>query len=130
MKLMPIFAGPLLAIDLLFTLGCGVEEEITLSPNPPIYEALESDKQPLTDTRTESNAININNSEVREGLQYLKGSEIPYTGKVFTLAENGIKKTEGSFKDGKKHGLWTEWSEDGTWQRDQFWRHGKGGITK
>jgi antitoxin component YwqK of YwqJK toxin-antitoxin module len=27
--------------------------------------------------------------------------------------ENGQKRTEGNTKDGKLHGLWTEWDEEG-----------------
>ena len=27
--------------------------------------------------------------------------------------ENGQKESEGNYKDGKMHGLWTEWDEEG-----------------
>ena len=51
--------------------------------------------------------------ENREGIDYLKGSDTPYTGKVFALYENGKKKQEGNLKDGKMAGLWVGWHENG-----------------
>ena len=51
--------------------------------------------------------------ENREGIDYLKGSDTPYTGKVFALYENGKKKQEGNLKDGKMTGLWVGWHENG-----------------
>ena len=51
--------------------------------------------------------------EEREGIVYLKGSDTPYTGKVFGLYENGKKKQEGNLKDGKPNGLWVNWHENG-----------------
>jgi hypothetical protein len=35
-------------------------------------------------------------------IYYLKGSNTPYTGKVFGWHENGQKRYEGDFKDGEK----------------------------
>jgi hypothetical protein len=45
--------------------------------------------------------------ERREGIAYLKGSDTPYTGKVFILHENGQKKLQGNYKNGKRDGLST-----------------------
>ena len=47
--------------------------------------------------------VNERELEKREGMAYLKGA--PYTGKAFTLYNNG--KMETNFKDGKEHGLKT-----------------------
>ena len=44
---------------------------------------------------------------------FIKGSDTPYTGKVFALYENGKKKQEGNLKDGKMAGLWVGWHENG-----------------
>ena len=50
-------------------------------------------------------------------IYYLKGSNTPYTGKVFGWHENGQKRYEGDFKDGEK--------VEGS---DKYWNNkGKGG---
>lgn len=48
-----------------------------------------------------------------EGLFCLNGSDVPYTGKVFSLWANGNVEVEGSYKDGKPDGLTTFWYETG-----------------
>ena len=50
-------------------------------------------------------SVNVEELEEREYITYLKGSDTPYTGKAFTLYNNG--KMETNFKDGKEHGLKT-----------------------
>ena len=39
--------------------------------------------------------------------------------------ENGQKKEEGTYKDGKEDGLWTEWYEDGQKKEERTWKDGK-----
>ena len=39
--------------------------------------------------------------------------------------ENGQKKAEGNWKDGKKDGLWTEWHENGQKWTETNWKDGK-----
>ena len=58
--------------------------------------------------------VNEEKIELREGIWYLKGPDTPFTGKVFSLHENGQKKAEGNFKDGKLNGLQTTWYENRT----------------
>ena len=50
-------------------------------------------------------SVNVEELEEREYISYLKGSDTPYTGKAFTIYNNG--KMETNFKDGKEHGLKT-----------------------
>ena len=57
--------------------------------------------------------VNVEKIEERKGIIYLKGSDTPYTGKVFTLFGNGQKLSEGNWKDGKKEGLSVVWHENG-----------------
>ena len=57
--------------------------------------------------------VNENELEQRESIYYLKGSNTPYTGKVFLFHDNGKKEMKGNYKDGKQDGLWTEWHENG-----------------
>ena len=63
--------------------------------------------------------------EEREGVIYLKDSKIPFTGKAFALNENGQKKMEGNFKNGKKDGLETSWYEDGQKRSEDNFKDGK-----
>ena len=58
--------------------------------------------------------VHLKESEIREGIRYLKGSDTPYTGKVFRLYKNGQKDYEANFKDGKHEGLRLSWYEKRT----------------
>ena len=55
----------------------------------------------------------------RNGLVYLPNQQEPFTGNNLCKYENGQKKSEGKFKDGKKEGKWTEWYGNG-----QIWSEG------
>ena len=57
--------------------------------------------------------VNYDELEQRESIWYLIGSDTPYTGKAFTLYENGKKESNQNFKDGKLYGLFTRWYENG-----------------
>ena len=57
--------------------------------------------------------VNVEELEFREDIAYLKGSDTPYTGKVFVLYENGKKWIESNYKDGKEEGLHVAWYENG-----------------
>ena len=52
-------------------------------------------------------------AEKREGIWYRKGSDAPYTGKIFSLYKNGQRMNEGRYKDGKLHGFTVWWHENG-----------------
>ena len=49
-----------------------------------------------------------------DGFTYLKGSDTPYTGKIFINYENGQKRAEANYKDGKLDGLAVMWHQNGT----------------
>ena len=51
--------------------------------------------------------VNWSATETREGIIYLKGSDTPYTGKVFRLYKNGQKQGELNLKNGKPDGVIT-----------------------
>ena len=50
--------------------------------------------------------VNWSATETREGIIYLKGSDTPYTGKVFRLYKNGHKRGELTTKNGKRDGFY------------------------
>ena len=98
--------------------------------------------------------VNAEEVEEREDIVYLKGSDTPYTGKVFrfhengqmaretswkegkqdglgvTWYENGQKKSEGNYKDGKKDGVWTQWHESGRKSMESHYKDGVGSDIK
>ena len=49
----------------------------------------------------------------KDGLVFLKNRSQPFTGKNLCKYENGQIRQEGSFKDGKDVGKWTDWYENG-----------------
>ena len=61
----------------------------------------------------------------RDELYYAVNEEEPYSGKVNTFYENGQKKTEVTLKNGKTHGLSTEWDYNGQKQREVSYKNGK-----
>ena len=69
--------------------------------------------------------VNQKALELREGVNYLKYSDIPYTGKSFKLNKNGLKWQETNFKDGKEHGLYVSWHENGQKRSERNWKEGK-----
>ena len=69
--------------------------------------------------------VHLKESEIREGIRYLKGSDTPYTGKVFRLYKNGQKDYEANFKDGKHEGLRLSWYENGQKLSEQNYKDGK-----
>ena len=82
--------------------GCGEKSVNEVEPEESVAE-----------TKPELKGVNQDELEQRESIWYLKGSETPYTGKAFKLYENGQKKHEGNFKDGKPDGLFVGWHENG-----------------
>ena len=119
----------LLAISLPLLLGgCSIEE-------------------PVTETKLELEGVNAEKLEEREGLAYVKGSDAPYTGKIFGLLDgrnfefhtndgkidgpwvtwhqNGQKLVEANYKNGKQNGLETAWHENGQKMTEGNFKNGK-----
>jgi len=72
-----------------------------------------------------SEDVNLDELGVREGVAYLKNSDSPYTGKFFEFHDNGQKKSEGNYKDGKQDGLLVTWYENGQKQIEANNKDGK-----
>ena len=60
----------------------------------------------------------------RDGVSYTKETNKPYSGQVFSLYDHGMKKAEGTIKDGKKDGLWTDWYQNGQKEREITYKDG------
>ena len=63
--------------------------------------------------------------EKREDIYYFKGSDTPYTGKVFDFYENGQKRFESNWKNGEMNGLSMIWYENGQMKNESNWKDGK-----
>ena len=59
------------------------------------------------------------------GVTYAPNSDKPYTGKVFSLYDDGKKKEEGKYRDGKNDGLVTWWYENGQKEEEGNWKNGE-----
>ena len=73
-----------------------------------------------------SDGVNIDELEDREGVAYLKNSDSPYTGKCFEFHDNGQKKSEENYKDGKPDGLLVYWYENGQKQMELTFKDNEG----
>ena len=69
--------------------------------------------------------VNFEELKYREGIAYLKGSDTPYTGKVFLFHENGQKSGEINVKKGRSDGLWVYWHENGQKAVEANYKDGK-----
>ena len=76
-------------------------------------------------------STHIKKIRIVEGTFYLKNSDKPYTGKIIDSFKNGGKKIEFNIKNGKPHGLSTQWYENGKMQAKTNNRDGKhDGLTE
>ena len=48
----------------------------------------------------------------------------PFTGLFELSHKNGVKRRVKSYKNGKLHGEWTEWREDGTIKQYRYYEYG------
>ena len=69
--------------------------------------------------------MNFEKLQERDGLMYEVNSTKPYSGKAISLYENGQKKGEGTFKDGKREGLFVYWHENGQKSQEETFKDGK-----
>ena len=62
---------------------------------------------------------------IKDGLKYHPDTNELYSGKVFKNRMGGKKEFEGSYKDGKKDGLWTDYHENGQKKSEGNHKDGK-----
>lgn len=58
----------------------------------------------------------------RGGLLYAPNEQSPYSGKVFALHSNGIKRLEGEYKNGRADGDWKFWYANGSIEQEGKFR--------
>lgn len=72
----------------------------------------------------ESNAINAKDLIIKNGVYYEVGKSVPFTGKAITYNERKQKVSEKNYENGKLHGAYFYWYQDGHTMRG-FYRNGK-----
>lgn len=94
--------------------GCGGEVDL-------------DDKETLDEIIAE--AIDLEKVQIRgegdEELAYAPNQQMPYTGWVKTMRENGQIRKLFQCKDGKEHGLFFWWYENGQKEREILWKGDK-----
>ena len=119
----------LIAITIL-AVGCGEKNESNSETKPVEEKALEVNekvipKESVAEAKPESKSVSTDEMEIREGLGYVRGSDVPYTGKVSKLYESGQKELELNVKDGKYDGLVVWWHQNGQKKSEEKWKDGK-----
>ena len=56
----------------------------------------------------------------RDGVFYTKDTNLPYTGNIFFIFDDGVKRDEGIILFGKKHGKWVSWHPNGKKLSESF----------
>ena len=75
--------------------------------------------------------VNITDTEIREGIAYVKGETEAFTGIIKLYYENGNLESESNFKDGKQEGLSKLYYENGDLESEGNYKDGKGeGLAK
>ena len=72
-----------------------------------------------------SKPINEESLVERNGIYYQVNSEIPYSGVFLTFHDNGQKRDEETYKDGKKDGLHYYWHDNGQKGMEETYKNGK-----
>lgn len=63
-------------------------------------------------------------ANLRGGLYYRKGDEVPYSGILYALYENGSGRYQSTVKDGKLDGVSVEWYDNGNKQQETNYEEG------
>lgn len=93
------------AATVLACAGCG-ERTPDVSKTPAgIPHAAQDDRSERT--------LDVSKTQNRDGLVYELDSQTPFSGKVVEAWPNGRKKSETTYKDGKRDGLLVVWYESG-----------------
>ena len=121
-----------IAISIL-AVGCGAKDESTTETKPveeKVVEVKEEVKTEESVTETKPKPEGVNHNELKERgeypdiIQYLKGSDTPYTGKAFDLHPNGELSSVYTYKNGKQDGLLVGWHTNGQKQVEGNFKDG------
>ena len=95
------------------------DEEVTSVEDP-----VAPDEEPVKIT-VDLDTVDFADVEVRDGLQYIKGSSDPYTGKVLKSFDNGNWQMELDLKDGMPDGKIVTYYKNGQKKEESYFKGGK-----
>ena len=141
----------LILLVLFVNFGCGKKEKVSSEQNPsvtqndsssnettelkepvtpveepvtPVEEPVAPVEEPLKIT-VDLDTVDFADVEVRDGLQYIKGSSDPYTGKVLKSFDNGNWQMELDLKDGMPDGKIVTYYKSGQKKEESYFKEGK-----
>ena len=141
----------LILLVLFVNFGCGKKEKVSSEQNPSVTQndsssnettelkdpvtPLEDPVAPVEDSVTPNeepvkitvdlDTVDFADVEVRDGLQYIKGSSDPYTGKVLKSFDNGNWQMELDLKDGMPDGKIVTYYKNGQKKEESYFKGGK-----
>ena len=75
--------------------------------------------------------VNITDTEIREGIAYVKGETKAFTGIIKSYYDNGALKEDIPYKDGKENGIGKGYYPNGNLESELNFKDGKGeGLLK
>ena len=103
-----------------------VEDPVTSVEDPvaPVEDSVTPDEEPVKIT-VDLDTVDFADVEVRDGLQYIKGSSDPYTGKVLKSFDNGNWQMELDLKDGMPDGKIVTYYKNGQKKEESYFKGGK-----
>ena len=140
----------LILLALFVNFGCGKKEKVSSEQNPsvtqndsssnettelkdsvtpdeevtPDEDPVAPDEEPVKIT-VDLDTVDFADVEVRDGLQYIKGSSDPYTGKVLKSFDNGNWQMELDLKDGMPDGKIVTYYKNGQKKEESYFKGGK-----
>ena len=93
-------------------------------PVAPVEDSVTPDEEPVKIT-VDLDTVDFANIEVRDGLQYIKGSSDPYTGKVLKSFDNGNWQMELDLKDGMPDGKIVTYYKNGQKKEESYFKEGE-----
>ena len=105
----------------LLLVGCGEDSK---KPGGDSLESNQSSAETPTAKSPEVAKVVVDDHQLqfRGDFAYFEGQR--FTGVAVKKYPNGQKMNEGTHKDGKWHGLWTEWYENGQKKWEETWKDG------
>ena len=92
-------------------------------PVAPVEDSVTPDEEPVKIT-VDLDTVDFADVEVRDGLQYIKGSSDPYTGKVLKSFDNGNWQMELDLKDGMPDGKIVTYYKNGQKKEESYFKGG------
>jgi len=141
----------LILLTLFVNFGCAKKEKVSTEQNPSVTQndsssnettelkdTVTPDEDPVTSVEdsvtpneepvkitVDLDTVDFADVEVRDGLQYIKGSSDPYTGKVLKSFDNGNWQMELDLKDGMPDGKIVTYYKNGQKKEESYFKEGK-----